>query len=95
MLGLFLQIPLLLISVAMILHGLFGPSLAPKNLATTLSWLHFRGILVLVLLCTGNFFCLACPFHAGASGGAALLSAQVHLAAGHCETNGFRSRCSS
>jgi ferredoxin len=58
----FLQIPLLLISVAMILHGLFGPSLAPKNLATTLSWLHFRGILVLVLLCAGNFFCLACPF---------------------------------
>src|SRR5580658_4850318 len=58
----FLQAPLLVISVAMILHGLFGPSLAPKNLATTLSWLHFRGILVLVLLCAGNFFCLACPF---------------------------------
>jgi len=58
----FLQAPLLIISVAMILHGLFGPPLAPKNLATTLSWLHFRGILVLVLLCAGNFFCLACPF---------------------------------
>lgn len=57
-----LQAPLLIISVAMVLHGLFGPSLAPKNLATTLSWLHFRGILVLVLLCAGNFFCLACPF---------------------------------
>jgi len=57
-----LQFPLLLVSVAMILHGLFGPSLAPKNLATTLSWLHFRGVLVLVLLCAGNFFCLACPF---------------------------------
>jgi len=58
----FLQAPLLVVSVAMILHGLFGPSLAPKNLASTLSWLHFRGILVLVLLCAGNFFCLACPF---------------------------------
>src|SRR4051812_26375040 len=46
----------------MILDGLFGPSLAPKNLATTLSWVHFRGALVLVLLCAGNFFCLACPF---------------------------------
>ena len=46
----------------MILHGLFGPTLAPKNLATTLSWLHFRGVLVLVLLAAGNFFCLACPF---------------------------------
>jgi ferredoxin len=57
-----LQAPLLVISVVMILHGLLGPSLSPKNLATTLSWVHFRGALVLVLLCAGNFFCLACPF---------------------------------
>ena len=57
-----LQAPLLIVSVLMILHGLLGPSLAPKNLATTLSWLHFRGVLVLVLLAAGNFFCLACPF---------------------------------
>ncbi len=57
-----LQSPLLSSAYVMILHGLFGPSLAPKNLATTLSWLHFRGVLVLVLLCAGNFFCLACPF---------------------------------
>ncbi len=59
-----LQIPLLLISVVMILHGFFGPALAPKNLATVLTWIHFRGALVLVLLCAGNFFCLACPFMA-------------------------------
>jgi hypothetical protein len=58
----FLQAPLLLVSVVMIAHGLFGPSLAPKNLATTLGWVHFRGALVLVLLCAGNFFCFACPF---------------------------------
>ena len=57
-----LQIPLFVISVAMILHGLFGPSLAPKNLATTLTWVHFRGALVFALLFAGNFFCLACPF---------------------------------
>jgi ferredoxin len=57
-----LQAPLLILSLIMILHGLFGPTLAPKNLATTLSWLHFRGVLVLILLCAGNFFCLACPF---------------------------------
>jgi hypothetical protein len=56
------QIPLLLLGIAMILHGFFGPSLAPKNLATTLSWVHFRGVLVLVLLVAGNFFCFACPF---------------------------------
>jgi hypothetical protein len=58
----FLQIPLLLVSLIMIVHGLFGPTLAPKNLATTLTWIHFRGALVLVLLCAGNFFCFACPF---------------------------------
>ena len=46
----------------MILHGLLGPSLAPKNLATVLTWLHFRGVLALTLLAAGNFFCLACPF---------------------------------
>ena len=57
-----LQIPLLIVSIAMILEGLLGPSVAPTNLATTLSWVHFRGALVLVLLCAGNFFCLACPF---------------------------------
>ncbi len=57
-----LQAPLLVVSIVMILHGLFGPTLAPKNLATTLSWIHFRGVLVLVLLAAGNFFCLACPF---------------------------------
>jgi ferredoxin len=57
-----LQIPLLVLSVVMILQGLFGPTLAPKNLATVLTWVHFRGALVLVLLVAGNFFCLACPF---------------------------------
>ncbi len=46
----------------MILHGLLGPSLSPKNLATTLTWVHFRGLLVLVILIAGNFFCFACPF---------------------------------
>ncbi len=57
-----IQIPVFIISAAMILHGLFGPQLAPKNLATTLTWVHFRGALVFVLLFAGNFFCLACPF---------------------------------
>jgi hypothetical protein len=57
-----LQIPFLIVGIAMILHGLFGPTLAPKNLATTLGWVHFRGALVLTLLVAGNFFCLACPF---------------------------------
>ncbi len=58
----FLQIPFLIVGVLMILHGLLGPSLAPKNLATVLTWLHFRGVLALTILAAGNFFCLACPF---------------------------------
>ncbi|HST54094.1 MAG TPA: hypothetical protein VLJ61_18955 [Pyrinomonadaceae bacterium] len=57
-----LQIPLLVVGVLMIVHGFFGPSLAPKNLATTLGWVHFRGALVITLLLAGNFFCTACPF---------------------------------
>ncbi len=57
-----LQIPLLLVSIVMILHGLFGPTLSPKNLATVLAWVHFRGALTLALLFGGNFFCMACPF---------------------------------
>ncbi len=57
-----LQIPLFVVGILMIVHGLIGPSLAPKNLATTLSWVHFRGALVLIILLAGNFFCLVCPF---------------------------------
>jgi polyferredoxin len=57
-----LQVPLLVVGLVMIVHGLVGPSLSPKNLATVLTWVHFRGALVLVLLAAGNFFCLACPF---------------------------------
>jgi polyferredoxin len=57
-----LRAGLLLVAVACVLHGFFGPALAPKNLATVLGWVHYRGILVLVLLCAGNFLCMACPF---------------------------------
>jgi purine-cytosine permease-like protein len=32
-----LQLLLLLISLAVVLHGLFGPQLAPRNLATVLT----------------------------------------------------------
>lgn len=56
-----LQVPLLILAVAMIVHGLLGPQLAPKNLATVLTWVHYRGVLVAVLLLAGNFLCMACP----------------------------------
>ena len=57
-----LQILVLLISIAMVFDGFTGSQLAPRNLATIGSWVHFRGLLILVLLVGGNFFCTACPF---------------------------------
>jgi hypothetical protein len=57
-----LQIPMLTLAAVLILHGLYGPALAPKNLATVVTWVHYRGLLVLILLVAGNFFCMACPF---------------------------------
>jgi ferredoxin len=57
-----MQVPLFVLGVAMIVHGLLGPQLAPRNLATLLTWVHYRGALVLVLLAGGNLFCMACPF---------------------------------
>lgn len=57
-----MQIPVLLVSLVMIAHAFWGPALAPKNLAALLSWVHFRGMVVLVLLLAGNLFCMACPF---------------------------------
>lgn len=56
-----LQAPLFAAALALVLHGLFGPQLAPKNLATVLVWVHYRGALVLALLLAGNLFCLGCP----------------------------------
>lgn len=57
-----MQAVVLVVALAMIFHGFFGPQLAPKNLATLFTWVHYRGILVLVLLVAGNLFCMACPF---------------------------------
>ena len=57
-----LQVPLLLLSLLMIAHAFWGPQLVPKNLAALLTWVHFRGLVVVVLLVAGNLFCMACPF---------------------------------
>jgi ferredoxin len=55
------QIVLGLVAVAVVLHGLFGPQMAPKNLSTVLTWIHYRGLLIGALLAAGNAFCGACP----------------------------------
>jgi hypothetical protein len=57
-----LQLPLLLVSGLLLFDGFLGPQLAPKNLATVLVWVHYRGLVALALLLAGNLFCLACPF---------------------------------
>ena len=56
-----LQLLLLLISVAVVLHGLFGPQLAPRNLATVLTSIHWRGFLIVAIVAVGNLFCTGCP----------------------------------
>src|SRR4051794_40350739 len=55
------RVTLLCIALAIVIHGLSGSQLAPKNLATVLVWVHYRGLLVLTLLFAGNFFCASCP----------------------------------
>lgn len=56
-----LQGILFLLAIAIVLDGFFGPRPAPMNLAGTLPWIHWRGLVVLSLLAVGNLFCLSCP----------------------------------
>jgi polyferredoxin len=56
-----LQLVLLSIAAAIVLHGLFGPQIAPRNLATVLTSIHWRGLLVVLIAAAGNLMCTACP----------------------------------
>jgi ferredoxin len=56
-----LQFVLLAIAAALVLHGLLGPQVAPRNLATVGTWIHYRGLLIVALLAVGNLFCASCP----------------------------------
>jgi polyferredoxin len=55
------QVPLLILAILVIVDGLTGRQIAPRNLATTSVWLHYRGLVVLALALVGNAFCAACP----------------------------------
>jgi cytochrome c oxidase assembly factor CtaG len=57
-----LQLPLLLLAVAVIYDGLRGPQVGAMNLAGVLPWIHWRGLVILGLLVAGNVFCMGCPF---------------------------------
>ena len=56
-----LQVGLLVVAAAVVLHGLLGPDIAPRNLSTVLTSIHWRGLLVVALVVLGNLFCTACP----------------------------------
>lgn len=55
------QLPLLLLAVFAVVDGFTGRQLAPRNIATTSVWLHYRGLVVIALALIGNAFCAACP----------------------------------
>src|SRR5918994_3075039 len=55
------QLVLLAIAAAVVVHGLFGPQIAPRNLSTVLTSIHWRGLLVIALLVAGNLACATCP----------------------------------
>jgi ferredoxin len=55
------QLLLLALAVFVVVDGLTGRQLAPRNIATTSVWLHYRGFVVLALAFAGNAFCAACP----------------------------------
>jgi polyferredoxin len=56
-----LQIALLALATVVVIHGLIGPQIAPRNLATVLTAIHWRGLLIVVVLAVGNLFCTGCP----------------------------------
>jgi polyferredoxin len=56
-----LQLVLLAVAAVIVIHGFVGPDIASANLATVLTWIHYRGLLVIALLAAGNFFCTGCP----------------------------------
>ncbi|MBZ0292968.1 MAG: FesM [Anaerolineae bacterium] len=57
-----LQIPLLVAAALLVIDGFTGPQTAARNLATVGAWVHYRGLVVLILLLAGNLFCMGCPF---------------------------------
>ncbi len=56
------QVAMLLLAVAVMADGFFGPQVAPLNLAGVLPWIHWRALSIVALLAVGNLFCMACPF---------------------------------
>jgi ferredoxin len=56
------QLLLLGVATVVILDGIFGAPTPTNNLAPLLTWVHYRGLLIVALLAAGNLFCMGCPF---------------------------------
>jgi polyferredoxin len=56
------QLVLLVIALLVVADGLFAARIDPTDFATTITWVHYRGLLVVALLAAGNLFCSGCPF---------------------------------
>jgi polyferredoxin len=56
-----LQLAALAAAAAIVLHGLLGPAVAPRNLAAVLTSIHWRGLLIVAIVLAGNLFCTSCP----------------------------------
>lgn len=56
------QFAMLLLAIAVMMDGFFGPQITPLNLAGVLPWIHWRALSILALLVVGNVFCMICPF---------------------------------
>jgi polyferredoxin len=57
-----LQLVLLALALLVVCDGLFASRVDPTVFATTITWVHYRGLLVVALLAAGNLFCSGCPF---------------------------------
>lgn len=56
------QVVMLLVAVAVIADGFWGPQVGALNMAGVLPWTHWRMLSAVALLTVGNFFCMSCPF---------------------------------
>ena len=55
------QLVVLAAAAVLVLHGLFGPQVGPRNLSTVVTSIHWRGFLIVGLVLAANLFCFSCP----------------------------------
>lgn len=72
------QVVMLLIALAVMADGFFGPQVTAMNMAGVLPWIHWRALSIFALLVLGNLFCMACPFTLVRDMGRKFLPANLH-----------------